>query len=419
MQPFHYREKDLYCEGVSVGDVAREVGTPLYLYSRQALESSFDALDSAFGAVPHLTCYSVKSNSNLAVLQVLGRRGAGVDVVSGGEIYRARLAGIPGNRIVYSGVGKSPDDIKMALEAGILMFNVESLQELDELDRIAGECSVQAPTALRINPDVDPQTHPYISTGLQENKFGIGMDDALEAYRLADAKQHIRIVGVDCHIGSQITQITPFADALDRIRLFIEKLQGLGITVRYVDIGGGLGITYRDETPPPPADYAGAVMQALGGLDCTLILEPGRSIAGNAGILVTAVLYTKKTGCKNFIIVDAAMNDLVRPSLYNAYHDIWPVENVPREELSADIVGPICESGDFIVRDRPVPAFEREDVIAVMSSGAYGFTMSSNYNSRPRVPEVIADGDQYFVVRKRESFDDLVRLEGVPEEFFR
>ena len=415
MNEFNYRGDDLYCEDVPVQKIVSDMGTPLYIYSRKTLENHFRAFDAAFTANPHITCYSVKANSNLSVLKIFAEMGAGVDVVSGGEIYRALKAGVSPEKIVYSGVGKSSDEIKYALHSGILMFNIESSQELDIIDSVAGNIGKKARIAIRINPDIDPKTHPYISTGLKKNKFGIGVEDALEEYKRAALKKNVEIAGVACHIGSQITETKPFVDALQRVKQFIGELAGYGIDIKYIDVGGGLGITYDNEMPPLPSEYGSAVISVTGDLGCTLILEPGRVIAGNAGILVAQVLYTKESGDRNFFVVDAAMNDLVRPSLYDAFHEIMTVKKKQTPEVIADIVGPICESGDFIARQRKMNRLEQGDCIAVMSAGAYGFTMSSNYNSRPRVPEIIVDGQRYFVVRRRETYDDLVMFESMPE----
>ena len=414
MNEFSYHGEMLYCEEVPVAEVARETGTPYYLYSRRAFEQHFTAFDNAFAGVPHLTCYSVKSNSNIAVLRLLARRGAGFDVVSGGEIYRALQAGADPRKIVYSGVGKTRSEIAYALQNNILMFNVESAQELDLINAVAQEFDRRAGIALRINPDVDPQTHPYISTGMRKNKFGIHIDTALTEYRRAAAMSHVDILGVDCHIGSQITDVSPFRDTVARVRAFIERLSAEGVAPQYIDLGGGLGIAYNDEQPPPPEVYAEAIVGGSDGLDCTLIFGPGRSIAGNAGILVTRVQYVKQSGDKNFIIVDAAMNDLVRPSLYDAYHEIRAVQRTDCV-LTADIVGPICETGDFMARGREVPDVAPGQLLAVMSAGAYGFTMASNYNSRPRVPEVLVDGTRFDVVRARETYEDLIRGERIPD----
>ena len=415
MHDFQYRGENLFCEEVAISDIAASVGTPFYLYSRQTLENHFRAFDSAFGKVDHLICFSAKANSNLAVLRVFVRLGGGVDVVSGGEIYRAIQAGVKPEKIVYSGVGKRADEIEYALKQPILMFNIESSQELLAIDQIAGKLGTKAPVALRVNPDVDPKTHPYISAGLKKNKFGINIQKSVDEYILASTLRNTRVIGVSCHIGSQVTEVGPFVEAVQRIKELVAKLRAEGIEIRYVDLGGGLGITYHQEEPPPPREYAEALMKELPGLDCNLILEPGRVIVGNAGILVTRVLYTKEGGEKNFVIVDAAMNDLIRPSLYGSYQRIQPVHKKDRIETTVDVVGPICESGDFLAKDRKIPKVEPGELLAVMSAGAYGFTMSSNYNSRPRVPEVMVDKDRFQVVRKREEYEDLIQGESIPD----
>jgi diaminopimelate decarboxylase len=415
MHDFTYKGKSLYCEDVPIERIAAEVGTPLYLYSRKTLERHFTVFDGAFSAVPHLTCYSVKANSNIALLRLFVRLGAGVDVVSGGEIFRALKAGVSADKIVYSGVGKTGPEIRYGLQSGILQFNVESAQELELINAVAGSLGAKARIALRINPDVDPKTHPYISTGLKKNKFGVKIDTALEEYKRAAAMPNIEITGIACHIGSQITEVSPFVDALKRVKAFVQALAAEGIAIAYLDLGGGLGITYNDETPPTPSEYARAVIGEMQGLNCTLVLEPGRVIVGNAGALVARVLYTKKSEAKNFIVVDAGMNDLVRPSLYDAYHEIRPVEITGAAEISADIVGPICESGDFLARSRQIADLSQGELIAVMSAGAYGFSMSSNYNSRPRAAEVLVHGDGFTIIRQREAYEDLVRLESMPD----
>lgn len=415
MNEFEYHGDDLYCEDVPIHKVASDIGTPFYLYSQKTLENHFRVFDTAFSSISHITCYSVKANSNLTVLKIFASLGGGVDVASGGEIFRALKTGISPQKIVYSGVGKSRAEIKYALNSDILMLNIESPQELQLIDSIAENIGRKARIALRVNPDIDPKTHPYISTGLKENKFGINIKDALNEYKKASEKKHIEVIGVACHIGSQITEVTPFVDVLCNVREFIRELQDQGTGIKYLDLGGGLGITYQDESPPHPSEYASAIIKEMEDLQCTLILEPGRVIVGNAGILVSQVLYTKKSDDKNFIIVDAAMNDLVRPSLYEAYHEIKPVKKKQGVLITADIVGPVCESGDFMARGRQVPDFAPGDYIAVMSAGAYGFTMSSNYNSRPRVPEVLVDRHRYLVIRRRETYDDLVRNEVIPE----
>ncbi len=414
MHDFQYKRDDLCCEAVPVSAIADRVGTPFYLYSHNTLLSHFKVFDSAFSSVQHLVCFSVKANSNIAVLKTFANLGGGVDIVSGGELFRALLAGVEPKKIVYSGVGKRPDEIEFALMTGILMFNIESIQELELIDFMAGTLGKRASISFRINPDIDPKTHPYISTGLKKNKFGIDIKKSLDEYKLARRLENIDIVGVDCHIGSQITDLGPFVAAIQRIRELILELQENGISIRYLDLGGGLGITYDDETPPHPNIYAEAIAEEASDLNCVVILEPGRVIVGNAGILVTKVLYTKKSEEKNFVIVDAGMNDLIRPTLYGSYQGIQPVKLTERNEFVADLVGPICESGDFLAKDREMPQFERGDLVAVMSAGAYGFTMSSNYNSRPRVSEVMVAGDRFHIIREREEYYDLVEAEKIP-----
>jgi diaminopimelate decarboxylase len=396
--------------------VARRVGTPFYLYSSNTLANHFKAFESAFAGVPHLICFALKSNSNSAVLRLLSREGAGADVVSGGELFRALHAGIDPKKIVYAGVGKRRDEIEYALKIGILMFNVESGEELLALDRAAKEMHEVARIALRVNPDIDPRTHAYISTGLKENKFGIPFDQALEFYQTAKGLKHVEVIGVHQHIGSQITEVQPFVDALEKLVGLVRELKSAGIAIKYVNIGGGLGITYRDETPPLPKDVAQAIRPMLKDCGCSIVMEPGRAIVGNAGILVTSALYRKDSGEKKFLIVDAGMNDLIRPSLYEAYHDILPVAEPPADGVEDvfDVVGPICESGDFLARDRKMPGVRHGDLLAVMSAGAYGFTMSSNYNSRPRAAEVIVKGNEYYVVRERETYNDLIKGEKLP-----
>ncbi|EFL50483.1 diaminopimelate decarboxylase [Solidesulfovibrio fructosivorans JJ]] len=411
MHHFQYRGGELYAEDVPVSTLVAAYGTPLYIYSAATLRRHFAAFDSAFDGLPHLTCFSVKANSNLAVLRTLGAMGAGVDIVSGGELYRALAAGIDPAKIVYSGVGKRGNEIEEALNAGILMFNVESMGELERISRIAARLGKNANVSLRINPNVDPKTHPYISTGLKKNKFGLDMETSLAAYARAMELPGVTPVGIDCHIGSQLTSIEPFLEALDKILIFREKLVAMGISPRYLDLGGGLGIQYNEEEPPHPREFGQALTKALGDLPLTLVLEPGRVIVGNAGILVTEVVYTKKTPSKDFVIVDAAMNDLIRPSLYDSYHAISEVRPAERDTLNVDVVGPICESGDFLARDRELPAVAPGEYLAVYSAGAYGFTMSSNYNSRPRAAEVLVDGDTVTLARRRETYEDLVALE--------
>ncbi|MFP7753921.1 diaminopimelate decarboxylase [Thermodesulfobacteriota bacterium B35] len=419
MHHFHYRDNLLYCEDVPVREVVDAVGTPLYLYSVATLKRHFKAFDSGFDGMPHLTCFAVKACSNIAILNLFARHGGGADIVSGGELFRALKAGIDSRKIIYSGVGKTVAEMREALLADILMFNVESAQELDRLQQVAAGLNTVAPVALRINPDVDPGTHAYISTGLAKNKFGIPVDAALGEYERARDMENIEIMGVSCHIGSQLTQVDPFIEALRKVKAFLGRLEDRGITVRYLDLGGGLGITYDDERPPHPQEYAAAIREELGGADYTLILEPGRVIAGNGGILVTEVQYTKVNSGgdeeKRFVIVDAAMNDLARPSLYGAYHEIIPVVQEERPVQKVDIVGPICESGDFMARDRMLPEVRQGDLLAIMSCGAYGFSMASNYNSRPRAAEVLVGGDCFRVIRMREDYEDLIRGEFVVE----
>lgn len=418
MHDFHYHGDELFCEDAPIRQIAEQVGTPCYIYSHGTLIRHFHAFDQAFQAIPHIVAFAMKSNSNLAVLSLLAKEGSGADIVSGGELFRALKAGMAPNKIVFAGVGKSKEEIRYALESDILMFNVESPGELQQINEVAGAMGIHARVALRINPDIDPQTHPYISTGLKKSKFGIGADRALEEFDAAGKLPHITVVGVHSHIGSQLTQVTPFVDALKKAIALIQTLQAKGIHIQYLNIGGGLGITYSDETPPHPRELAEAIFPLLQTVSCQIIMEPGRSIVGNAGILVTKVLYNKDGANKRFVIVDAAMNDLLRPSLYDAHHDIQPVmKNESSVVNTVDVVGPICESGDFLAKDRKMPQSQPGDLLAVMSAGAYGFTMSSNYNSRPRVPEVLVKGKDVIVIRKRESYEDLIRGESIPEVF--
>ncbi len=416
MHDFNYLNDELYCEDVAVRDIAAAVGTPFYLYSARTLENHFRVFDGAFEGIKHLTCFSVKANSNLAVLRLIAGLGGGFDIVSGGELFRALRAGADPRKVVFSGVGKQPPELAYALEHNILMINLESSQELTAIDEVAGRLGVRAPIAIRVNPHIDPRTHPYISTGLKKNKFGIEMKRAIEDYRRAQQLKHVEVVGVDCHIGSQITESGPFVDALAKIKELVHTLRGHDIPLRYIDVGGGLGITYDREQPPHPREYAAALIREMQGLDATLILEPGRVIVGNAGILVTRVLYIKRGTEKTFVTVDAAMNDLIRPTLYGAFQAIQPVIRPAGDAtMVADVVGPICESGDFFARDRALPRVAPDDLLAIMGAGAYGFTMSSNYNSRPRVPEVMVRGKEFHLVRKREGYDDLVRGESIPQ----
>jgi diaminopimelate decarboxylase len=413
MHFFQHKDGVLHCEECSVEAIAREVGTPFYLYSYRTLARHFQTFDSAFTDLPHLVCYSAKANSNGAVLRTFINLGGGIDIVSGGELFRALYAGADPAKIVYSGVGKREDEIRYALRERILMFNVESYQELHVINGIASTMGIQAPIALRVNPDIDPQTHPYIATGIKKAKFGINIDQALVWYREAKGLPHLVIRGISCHLGSQLTETGPFVEALRLVKELVLKLKADGIDIEYVDLGGGLGITYHHEEPPHPQEYAHAIIEEGKDLPCTFIFEPGRVLVGNAGILVTRVLYSKE-GEKNFVIVDAAMNDLVRPTLYGSYQEIVSVKEKKGAEMVADMVGPICESGDFLARDRVMPRFEPGDLVAVMSAGAYGFAMSSTYNSRPRVAEVLAKDTAFHLIRERESYDDLIRGERIP-----
>jgi diaminopimelate decarboxylase len=417
MHHFQPRKGEMHCEDVPLARIAREVGTPAYVYSHATLSHHYRVFDDAFSAVPHVICFSMKANSNGSVIRTFTNLGSGVDIVSGGELVRALKGGAPPSKIVYSGVGKQPWEIELALDAGILMFNAESREELEAIDAVAARKRKKAPVAIRVNPDVDPKTHPYISTGLKKNKFGIRIDQAVKDYEWADSRKHLEVVGVDCHIGSQLTEVSPFVDAAKRVRTLVDRLLKKGMGIRYVDIGGGLGITYNDELPPDPKAYSEAVTAAFRGLDATLVLEPGRVLVGNAGALLMKVVYTKDIpspagkGKKRFFIVDAAMNDLARPALYGSYHAILPVGKAPAGKVTADVVGPICESGDFLAKDRVMPAYRSGDLLVAMSAGAYGYTMSSNYNSRPRAVEVMVSGDRYEVVRDREKLPDLTRGE--------
>ena len=415
MAHFAYRHSDLCCEQVSLRSLVADVGTPAYVYSKAALLESYRGYDDAFAEVPHVVCYSVKANGNLGVLGTLARAGAGADIVSGGELFRALRAGFPPGRIIFSGVGKTRDELREALKAEVLMFNVESLSELRALDDVARETGVRAPVALRVNPDVDPETHPYIATGLKTSKFGIPFAQAHEVYAEAASLKGVEVVGADIHIGSQLTKTAPLADAVARIAALVKTLRERSIEIRMVDVGGGLGIRYRDEAPPTHREYARVLLPALRELAVTVLLEPGRSIVGNAGILLTRVLYRKETGEKTFVVVDAAMNDLIRPALYDAYHELQPVAearlDAPRETV--DVVGPICESGDFLAKDRALARTEEGDLLAIMSAGAYASAMASNYNTRPRAVEVLVEGNRYTIVRRRETYEDLVAGETV------
>jgi diaminopimelate decarboxylase len=411
MESFPYRDGQLYAEALAVSDIVAAYGTPCYIYSRAALEAAFGAYEQALAGCDHLVCYAVKANSNLAVLDVLARKGAGFDIVSLGELERVVAAGGDPAKIVFSGVGKTAVEMARALQLGIHCFNLESAAELEVLNEVAGGLGKVAPISVRVNPDVDAQTHPYISTGLRENKFGVSMADALQVYQRAASLPHVEVVGMDCHIGSQLTQLSPFLDALRLLLSMIDELAGKGITIRHLDLGGGLGVRYRDEAPPAVNDYIAAIRAELGSRQLKLMFEPGRSIAANAGLLVTRVEYLKPTPDRNFALVDAAMNDLIRPSLYQAWMDIQPVKQARAGERERwDIVGPVCETGDFLGKDREL-ALQQGDLLAVFGAGAYGFTMSSNYNSRGRAPEIMVDGDQAYLVRARESIADIMRSE--------
>lgn len=411
MDYFDYQNDQLYCEQVALKTLAECYGTPLYVYSRATLERHWNAFEQALASRPHLICYSVKSNANLAVLNVLARLGSGFDIVSGGELQRVLKAGGDPAKVVFSGVGKQPEEMQLALESGIRCFNVESEQELHMLNDVAGSMNCSAAVSFRVNPDVDAKTHPYISTGLKENKFGISFDDAESVYLQARQLDHIAIKGIDCHIGSQLTELSPFIDALDRLLILINRLSGQGIKLEHLDLGGGLGVRYRDEQPPLPSDWAHALSHKLSHFDGKIIIENGRAISANAGILLSRVNVIKKNGHKNFAIVDAAMNDLIRPALYSAWQDIIAVETACKSEsVIYDVVGPICETGDFLGKDREL-CISPGDLLAIRSSGAYGFVMSSNYNSRGRAAEVMVDGDRHYLVRTRESFDDMIRGE--------
>ncbi|MFN2366148.1 MAG: diaminopimelate decarboxylase [Desulfurivibrionaceae bacterium] len=415
MNHFNYKNGELHCEAVPVARIAAEVGTPFYLYSHATLSQHFKAFDTPFASIPHLSCFAVKACSNIAILRLFAGLGGGADIVSGGELFRALKAGVDPARIVYSGVGKSREEMAYALKENILQFNVESEQELDALQEVAAGLGVVAPVSFRVNPDVDPKTHAYISTGLAKNKFGIPIETADEVYARATEMANIKVQGVSCHIGSQLTTVSPFIESLGKLKIFIAKLRERGIDVTHLDLGGGLGIKYNEESPPLPAEYAEAIKKEIGDLDFTLIFEPGRVIAGNAGILVTRVHYTKTGPTKKFVVVDAGMNDLARPSLYDAYHAIKPVVEGDGGREVADVVGPICETGDFLARDQEVPISAPGDLLAVMSAGAYGFSMASNYNSRPRVAEVMVAADRYQVIRARETYESLIRGEVIPD----
>ncbi len=413
---YQYKNGEFFVEDVPVNEIAESVGTPCYIYSYQVLKDNFESYQNAFSGLDTLICYSVKANSNLAILNAFSDLGSGFDIVSLGELVRVKRAGGDPSKAVFSGVGKTAEEMKAAIEAGILFFNVESVEELGLLNKVGIELGRKAPIALRVNPDIDPKTHPYISTGFKKSKFGIEIGKAIEVYMAASQMEGIRVVAIDAHIGSQIFELTPFVDSLKKLVRLADDLTGAGINIEYIDIGGGLGISYKiGETPPHPGEYANVVKSVLGGKPYRLVLEPGRSLIGNAGMLVTKVLYLKEGTEKKFVIVDAAMNDLIRPAFYESYHEILTVKEKKEGGEIADVVGPICESGDFLALDRELPRVKSGDLLAVLSAGAYGFVMSSNYNTRPRVPEVLVNGAEFRVVRKRETYDEILSGETVPD----
>ncbi|MDD5491791.1 MAG: diaminopimelate decarboxylase [bacterium] len=411
MGTFEYKKGELYCEGLRVKDIIKEVGTPCYLYSHKALVENYQAFDEAFTSVKHMICYAVKTNANLSILRTLANLGAGADIVSAGELYRAVTAGFKPEKIVFAGVGKTEDEIYYALKNDILLFNVESLPELDLISAVAKKVQKRARISFRVNPDINPKTHHHISTGLAQNKFGISINYAAEAYASAAEDKSLEVVGVQVHIGSQITTVEPFVEAVEKVFTLLKTLKELGIELKYIDLGGGLGITYNDEKPPTPQELAKALMPLIKKTRYQYIFEPGRYIAGTAGILVTKILYLKETQAKKFVIVDAGMNDLSRPVLYDAYHEIKPVKTSGKNEIFVDIVGPICESGDYFAKNRRLPLVEQGDLLAIFNAGAYGFSMASNYNARPRACEVVVSKDQYYMVRDRETFGDMVSNE--------
>ncbi len=413
MQDFIYKDGMLHCEDLPLAELADSVGTPCYIYSKQALVRAYNEMDQVFAGVDHMTCFAVKSNGSLAVLKLLADQGAGMDIVSAGELYRSLKAGVAGERIVFSGVGKTNNEIRYALESGILCFNVESMPELAAIDQAARNLGTIASVSFRINPDVESNTHEYTSTGTKKAKFGIPYDSALDCYRELRKLKNLKAYGIDIHIGSQITELEPFVQGVKRLAEIFVRLQEEGFQLEVIDIGGGLGIRYHDESPPSPAEYAEALIPILKPLNCRVILEPGRYISGQAGALLSRVTYFKETGVKNFAVVDAGMNDLLRPSLYNAYHQVLPVLESSARTAKMDVVGPMCETGDWLAKDRLLPVPEPGDLLAVLSAGAYSFTMSSNYNARPRGAEVLVDGASYKVIRRAETFEDLIRGEEV------
>jgi diaminopimelate decarboxylase len=412
MHYFDYRNSQLHCEDVPLQQIAEQVGTPAYIYSEQTLRRHVRVFDEAFQSIPHLVCYAVKANSNINILRKFAEWGTGFEIVSGGELFRVLKAGGAADKVIFDGPGKTLDEIRYAIDAGILFFNVESPSEMSVIQDVARSGSKHVRVSIRTNPDVDPRTHPYISTGMQKHKFGMSLPDARELYRTIRKSPNVDIVGVTCHIGSQIIDMGPFEEAIASIREFVLELKAEGVALKYLDVGGGLGISYNAEEPPSPATYAASIGTATKDLGLTVVLEPGRVIVGNAGILLSRVVLKKTQGSKKFVVVDAGMNDLIRPALYGSHHQLWPVRQVSQKE-TVDVVGPICESADFFAQNREVGAVEPGDLIAVMSAGAYGFSLSSNYNSRPRAAEVLVSGDSYKVIRRRETYDDLVRLEDV------
>ncbi|HOB69504.1 MAG TPA: diaminopimelate decarboxylase [Syntrophorhabdaceae bacterium] len=414
MNYFDYKNGALYCEEVPVENIVRATGSPVYIYSYRTIERHYKVFDNAFKGVPHIICYSCKANSNIAILRAIGRLGGGVDIVSGGELYRSSAAYIPNDKIVFSGVGKTEEEIVAAIRSNILMINVESEEELSTIARIASKMKKHVPLSIRVNPEIDPKTHPYITTGLKKNKFGVMREDAMKLYDRIKAHKYLMPVGISSHIGSQILELGPFKEAVCSLKEMVKQLKEKGITLKFIDIGGGLGITYKDELPPHPDDYARIIEEELKGTELTLILEPGRVIVGNSGIFVTKLLYIKKVPGKTFYIVDGAMNDLVRPSLYGAFHEIVSVRYNDAKKINVDVVGPVCESGDFLAKDRDMPLVESGELLAVLSAGAYGFSMSSNYNSRRRVAEVLVRDAEFNVIKSRETLKDLIKGEKIP-----
>jgi len=413
MHYFDYRNDQLFAEDIAVKDLAARFGTPLYVYSSRTLRRHFRVFDEAFAGVDHLVCYAMKALSNLSILRLFASMGSGFDIVSGGELGRCLRAGADARKIVFSGVGKTDEEIGAALDAGILMINVESRPELHRISEVAGRAGKQAPVSLRVNPDLDPGTHPHISTGHRDSKFGVPLSQVDEYYAQARSLRNIELVGLSTHIGSQITETAPFSEAGNKVAAIVNRLRSAGIALKYLDLGGGLGIPYQEE-PPPPSEYASSILKPLAGVGLKIITEPGRVMVGNAGMLITRVLYVKETDVKRFVVVDGAMNDLIRPVLYEAYHAIWPVVRAAKtKSVTADVVGPVCESGDFFAREREMAEPSRDDLLAVMSAGAYGFVMASNYNSRPRAAEILVDGADAHVIRARETFEDLVRGEKI------